>query len=204
LSAYGTLPAAAGHALVSIGFASADHKLARKALFVAAAHCGPAVQGEIWKRVDDEKLKDGRVAGLVALTKAPTVDSAIVAALDSGKLLEWPPALAVTGTAFIAKHAPVPDAVRIIEGAAHAASHRALLLVGAWQLASRQRGDADKLLDLLPPGHAARNLLDSSVLLPENTLDQLGDVRVRKSVKQWFKEATTRVFGTPVAPTQED
>jgi hypothetical protein len=204
LSAYGVLPAATGNALVSIGFATADRKLGRKALLVAAAQGGPAVQTAIWKRVKDEKLQDGRVAGLVALTKAPAVDAGIVGAFDSAKLLEWPPTLAVTATAFIARHAPVHDAVRIIEDAAHAASHRALLLVGAWQLALRQPTAANGLLGLLPAGHPARQLLDSSIILPENALDQLGEVRIRKSVKQWFKAATSRAFGVPVAPAQEN
>jgi hypothetical protein len=59
-----------------------------------------------------------------------------------------------------------------------------LLLVGANAMAKRDRATADRILDLLEPGHPGRQLLTASEPLPASILDDLGKVQLREAVRK--------------------
>ena len=160
-----------------------DRKLSQYALIVVA-NCGsPAMQAEMWNLVHIPKAKWIRLDALDALADAQTLDQGIVAQVSAEYLQNAPPILAVAASYLIGKHAPGDVVLRLFEEVASSNSRRALLLVGVAALAERDRALADAMLDLLEPGHAARQLLDARDPLPPEILDDLGEVRIREAVR---------------------
>lgn len=180
---YAPLPDDICRALLHRADVTPDRKLSQYALTVVADCGSVAMQNEIWNLVHIPKARWIRIDALNALAEAQSVDPAIVARVSVDYLLNAPPILAVAASCLIGKHAPCDDARRIFEEVASSNLRRALLLVGATALAERDRALADALLDLLEPGHAARQLLDAGDPLPPEILDDLGEVRIREAVR---------------------
>ena len=130
-----------------------------------------------------------RVEAMDALIMADVVEREILDAVTAKLILRLAPPLAASATILLAAHGSVEVAVTTIERIAHSTRHRALLLVGAWALAARDRGAAAGLLELLDPNHPAKRSLDlgQDELLPNTVLDNLGDARIRKAVRHWLK-----------------
>lgn len=160
-----------------------DRKLSQYALIVVA-NCGStAMQAEMWNLVHIPKARWIRIDALDALADAETLDQGIVAQVSAEYLQNAPPILAVAASHLIGRHAPSDDARRLFEEVASSNPRRALLLVGVAALAERDRALAYAMLDLLEPGHAARQLLDARDPLPPEILDNLGEIRIREAVR---------------------
>jgi hypothetical protein len=95
-----------------------------------------------------------------------------------------PPILAVPATVLVSRHAPVEEAIRVLETIASSNAHRALLLIGAVELETRDRDSAARVLSFLGADHAAGTLLDAGQPLPVHALDDLGSARLRKHVRE--------------------
>jgi hypothetical protein len=99
-------------------------------------------------------------------------------------LLKSPPILAASAAHLIGTHASPPSAVKLFERIASSNKRRALLLVGANAMASRDRAAADRIIDLLEPDHPGRQLLAVEKPLPTSILDDLGSVQLREAVRK--------------------
>jgi hypothetical protein len=185
---YGTLPDAMGDELLELAGETSDRSVRQEALSAAAQLCGPEIRKKIWSLAANEQL-GFRVDATDALMGASTVEVDIVRQITADRLIRLPAALAASETVLVSVHLPVPDAVRIVEQMGHSNSHRALVLLGAVALESRDRAAALGLLDLLDAEHPARKLLDlDGELLPRTVLDDLGDVRIRRYVRPWLPD----------------
>jgi hypothetical protein len=189
LAQYGTLPNEIGVELVELAKGTADRQLRRGALGAAAQLCGTEIRRNIWALVANRELGWQRVDAMDALSTASMVEADIVGKITADRLMRLPAPLVASATVLLSTHLPIADAVRILERAGHSHSHRALLLLGAAALESRDRRAALSLLELLDVGHPARRLLDSDdVLLPRTVLDDLGDIRIRRYVRPWLND----------------
>ncbi|XSC47599.1 hypothetical protein ACF1BQ_020485 [Bradyrhizobium sp. RDT10] len=188
LATYGSLGDEVGIKLVELAKETADRQLRRDALSAAAQLCGPEIRRDIWSLVANKELGWLRVDAIDALSTATTVEPEIVGRVTEDRLMRLPAPLAASATVLLGTHLPVADAVRILERVGHSQSHRALLLLGAVALETRDRGAALGLLELLDAGHPARRLLASDEPLPRTVLDDLGHVRIRRYVRQWLAD----------------
>jgi hypothetical protein len=189
LAQYGSLPDAIGDDLLELARETTDRRLRQTTLGAAAQLCGPEIRKKIWTLVANKQIGGLRVDALDALSTASTVEVDIVKRITVDSLIKLPAPLAVSATVLVSAHLAVPDAVRILEHIGHSNSHRALLLLGAAALESRDRAAALGLLDLLGAKHPARKLLDlNGELLPSTVLDDLGDVRIRRYVRPWLQD----------------
>ncbi|MGY4433933.1 hypothetical protein ACVWWO_006410 [Bradyrhizobium sp. F1.13.1] len=186
LAKYGSLEDGIGSKLVALANETADRQLRRDALSAAAQLCGPKIRQEIWSLVANKELDWLRVDAIDALSSATTVEPELVRKITEDRLMRLPAPLAASAAVLVGAHLPVADAVRILERVGHSQSHRALLLLGAVALESRDRDAALGLLELLDLGHPARGLLASDELLPRTVLDDLGHVRIRRYVRPWL------------------
>lgn len=187
LDKYGSLDDESGTKLIELAKETSDPQLRRDALSAAARLCGPAIRRQIWSLFADKALGWPRVDAIDALSTASTVELEIVGKITADRLMRLPAPLAASATVLVGAHLPVADAVQIFERVGHSQSHRALLLLGAAALESRDRGAALGLLGLLDAGHPAQRLLAPSELLPPTVLDDLGHVRIRRYVGQWLR-----------------
>jgi hypothetical protein len=186
---YGSLTDALGDDLLVLARKTSDRSLSQVALTKAAELCGPQIRKKIWEIVADKKLDWLRVDAINALSAATTVEADIVKRITADRLLRLSAPLAVSATVLASAHLPVGDVVHILEQVGNSNSHRALLLLGIVVLGPRDRTAAVRLLDLLDVGHPGRRILDSDgVLLPRSTLDDLGDVRIRRYVRPWLQD----------------
>ncbi|HDZ39587.1 MAG TPA: hypothetical protein ENH62_15155, partial [Marinobacter sp.] len=119
-----------------------------------------------------------------ALADADSVDPSIVADLKPAFLLSSPAILAAPAAHLVGTHAPAEIALQLFERVASSNKRRALLLVGANAMAERDRPTADRILDLLEPGHPGRQLLTAAEPLPVSILDDLGKVQLREAVRK--------------------
>lgn len=188
ISRYGTLSNETGVALIKLGKETADRQLRRDAFACASELCGPEIRGELWALTTNRELGWPRVDAMDALSTASVIEADIVGKITAERLMRFPAPLAASAVALVSAHLPVGDAVRLLEQVGHSYSHRALLLVGAVGLEKRDRGAALGLLNLLDANHPARRLLESGGLLSPTALDDLGDVRIRRYVRQWLKD----------------
>lgn len=186
LAKYGSLEDWIGGKLVELAKDTADRQLRRDALSAAAQLCGPKIREEIWSLVAIKELGWLRVDAIDALSTATTVEPELLGKITEDRLMRLPAPLAASATVLVGAHLPVADALRILERVGHSQSHRALLLLGAVALESRDRGAALGLLKLLDAGHPAQALLASDELLPSTVLDDLGHVRIRRYVRPWL------------------
>ena len=81
-----------------------------------------------------------------------------------------------------------------MERIAQSTKKRALLLLGAYFLAERDRHAAIRLLTLLGLDHPAQRLLDltDGEKLPRTALDDLGHIRVRNAVQDWLSDKVAK------------
>lgn len=107
-----------------------------------------------------------RLDALDALADADTVAPGIVANVTPAFLLKSPPVLAASAAHLVGAHASPSIAVKMFERIASSNKRRALLLVGANAMKSRNRAAADRIIDLLEPDHPGRQLLAVEQPLP--------------------------------------
>lgn len=70
---------------------------------------------------------------------------------------------------------------------AHSNADRSLAVLGAYFLQDRDPDAAQRILDLLPENHLARQICaDEDELLPASVLDGLGDVKRQRWVHKWL------------------
>lgn len=190
LGTYTTLSDEVGEALLSRAERTDDRALGVVALDTAAQCCGPAIRREIWALSFIDQPRWVRVDAIDALSRADVVESEILDSITSRLLLQLVPPLAASACVLLAVHGRVGAVVEAMERIAHSTKRRALLLLGVWGLAYRDRPAAIKLLALLDADHPARRLLDlaDSERLPKTVLDDLGHVRFRKAVQGWLND----------------
>ncbi len=183
MAAYAALSDPVGKLLLNRADKTPDRRLSQYALIVAANCCSEAIQHDIWNLVNLREARWVRLDALDALADADAIDPSIVALISPPYIFSSPVILAVSAIRLLGKHAPYADVQRIFTEVASANSWRALLLVGVVALAERDDARARLMLDLLEPGHPARQILDSGDPLPSTILDDLGDVLVRERVR---------------------
>ena len=190
LAAYGSLSDDIGEALLFRAERTDDRSLGIVALNAAAQCCGPAIRKEIWALSFLDQLRWVRVDAIDALSGAEAVESDILDTITAKHLLRLAPPLAASACVLLATHGRVDAVVEAMERIAHSTKWRALLLLGVYGLADRDRHAAIRLLALLNSDHAARRLLDltDGEQLPNSALDDLGHIRIRKAVQGWLKD----------------
>ena len=190
LAAYGNLSDDIGEVLLRRAKRTDDRSLGIVALNTAAECCGPAIRKEIWALSFIDQPRWVRVAAINALTRVDVVESEILDAITAELLLRLPPPLAASACVLFASHGRVDAVVEAMERIAHSTKRRALLLLGVYVLADRERQAAIELLALLCPDHPARRLLNltEGEQLPNTALDDLGHVRIRKAVQVWLND----------------
>ena len=194
LGAYSILSNEIGEVLLALAKRTDDRLLSIDALNTAAKRCDSEIRQKIWALAFIKEHRWVRVDAIDALTFADIVEGGIIETITPKLILRLAPPLAASVTVLLAAHGTVDVAVRTIEQVAHSGKHRALLLVGAWALADRDRGAAAGLLELLEPDHPGKRLLDLGPCerLPNTVLDDLGDIRIRKAVRNWLKDSIAK------------
>lgn len=184
LSANAPLSDAVGDMLLHLADSTADRTLSQCALIVAAHCCSAVIQQKMFNLVTIPEARWIRLDALDALADADTVAPDIVANLTPAFLLKLPPVVAASAAHLIGAHASPLSAVKMFERIASSNKRRALLLVGANAMASRNRAAADRIIDLLEPGHPGRQLLAVEQPLPTSILNDLGTVQLREAVRK--------------------
>jgi hypothetical protein len=195
LAAYGGLTDDIGEALLLQAERTDDRSLDVVALNTAAQCCGPAIRQKIWALSFLDQARWVRVDAIDALSFADVVENDILDAITAKLILRLPPPLAASACVLLAVHGQVDAAVEAMERIAHSTKRRALLLLGAYGLAERDRDAATGLLALLDTDHPARRLLDltDGEKLPASALDDLGHIHIRKVVQEWLNEKVAKV-----------
>ena len=190
LAAYGKLSDDIGEALLFRAERTDDRSLGIVALDTAAQCCGPAIRNRIWALSFLDQPRWVRVDAIDALVKADVVEDDILDAITAKLLLQLAPPLAASACVLLAVHGRVAAVVETMERIAHSTKKRALLLLGVYGLANRDRHAAIELLALLDSDHPARRLLDltNGEQLPKTALDDLGHIRIRKAVRSWLND----------------
>ena len=190
LAAYGSLLDEIGEALLFRAERTDDRSLGAVALDAAAQCCGPAIRKKIWALSFLDQLRWVRVDAIDALSGADVVESDILDEITAELLLRRSSPLAASACVLLATHGRVDAVVKVMERIAHSTKRRALLLLGVYGLADRDRHAANVLLALLGSDHPARHLLDltGDEQLPETALEDLGHIRIRKVVQGWLND----------------
>ena len=147
-------------------------------------------QEKIWALSFLDQLRWVRVDAIDALSGADVVESDILDEITAELLLRRSSPLAASACVLLATHGRVDAVVKVMERIAHSTKRRALLLLGVYGLADRDRHAANVLLALLGSDHPARHLLDltGDEQLPETALEDLGHIRIRKVVQGWLND----------------
>jgi len=183
LTRYDDLPADLGPELLDLADRTPDREVSQHALIMAAHAFGADIRTKLWEMAMMPVSRWIRVDALDALADAEFVEPEIVAQVTAPLLLKLPAVLAVPAAVLLCNHAMPMEAVSVFERIASSNNRRALLLVGAAMLAPNHPVEADLILDLLEPGHPARDLLSAAAPLPTSVLDDLGKVRLRRAVR---------------------
>jgi len=184
LAANGPLSDAIGDTLINLADTTLDRTLSQYALIAAARCCSSGIQQKIYNLVNIPEVRWIRMDALDVLANADSVDASIVARLTPAFLLNSPEILAAPAAHLVGAHAFAEDALKLFELVSSSNKRRALLLVGANAMARRDRTTADRILDLLEPGHLGRQLLAAADPLPASILDDLGSVQLREAVRK--------------------
>lgn len=198
LALYEDLPADLGPELLNLADRTPDRELSQDALIVAAHAFGADIRMKLWEMGSIPASRWIRLDALDALADAEFVEQEVVAQVTAPLLLKLPAVLAVSAAVLLCNHATPMRAVSVFERVASSNNHRALLLVGAATLAPNHPAEAAQILDLLEPGHPARDLLSAAAPLPTAVLDNLGKVRLRRAVREKLGD---RLIDPPVAET---
>lgn len=193
LARYETLTDDVGLQLLALADRTPDRGLSQVALILASHSCGPDIRVRIWAMVNIPESRWIRLEALDALADADLVESDIVSQVTAQLLLQLPVVLAVPATVLLGNHAPVADVVLILERVASSNKRRALLLIGAVTLSSRDLDATRRVLDLLEPNHPARAILDATEPLPVSILDDLGKIRLRRAVRERLGERLAEI-----------
>ncbi|GMM94504.1 hypothetical protein [Qipengyuania sp. MTN3-11] len=183
LDAYSALSDADCDRLLALAEETRDRLLSAFALIIAAAKGSASTREKIWAIASRPAAKWVRLDALDALADSPLVEASIVAQVTPELVMALPHIVAIPAVTLVASHAPVGTAVSMLERIASANRHRALLLIGALGLQSRDLQAAAHVLELLGPNHPAATLLSSAAPLPPNALDDLGPAMLRKHVR---------------------
>ena len=186
LAEYEWLDDDVGLQLLALSDHTPDRQLSQFALILAVNSFSPEIRARIWEMVHIPAARWIRLDALDALVAAELVELAIASQVTPQLLLSLRTILAVPATVLLANHVPVADVIRTLERVASSNKRRALLLVGAATLNSRNNEAAYRVRDLLEPNHPARALLDTKDPLPSSILDDLGKVRLRRAVREWL------------------
>ena len=194
LADYGNLSDEIGEALLVQAERTDDRSLGIVALNTAAQGCGPAIRRKIWDLSFLDQPRWVRVDAIDALSQADVVESGILGVINANFLLRLAPPLAASACVLLAKHGRVDTVVGTMERIADSTKKRALLLLGAYGLADRDRHAANGLLALLGPNHPAQRLLDltDGDQLPKTALDDLGHVRIRRAVQRRLNDKISK------------
>lgn len=196
LAHYDDLPADLGPELLNLADRTPDREVSQDALIVAAHAFGADIRMKLWEMALMPESRWIRLDALDALADAEFVEQEIVAQVTAPLLLKLPAVLAAPAAVLLCNHATPMQAVNVFERIASSNNHRALLLVGAATLAPNHPVEADQILDLLEPGHPARDLLSAAAPLPTSVLDNLGKVRLRRAVRERLGD---RLIDPPVS-----
>ena len=190
LRAYGSLSDDIGDALLRQAERTDDPSLGIVALNTAAECCGQAIRKRIWALSFIDQARWIRVDAINALIQAGLVESDILDEITAELLFKLAPHPAASASVLLAFHGQVDAVVDTMERIAHSTKRRALLLLGVYGLAERDREAAVKLLSLLESDHPARRLLDlaGDEQLPKSALDDLGDIRIQRAVLGWLDD----------------
>ena len=190
LATYGNLSDDIGEVLLLRAERTEDSSFGIVALNTAAKCCGSAIRKKIWAFSLIDRPRWVHVNAINALIQVGFVESEILDEITAKLLLQLPPSLAASACVLLASHGRVDAVVETMERIAHSTERRALLLLGVYALASRERQAANDLLALLDPDHPSRRLLDltEGEQLPNTALDDLGHVRIRKIVRVWLND----------------
>ncbi|WP_313497359.1 HEAT repeat domain-containing protein [Pseudoxanthomonas mexicana] len=172
-----------GDSLVDLANTTVDRTLSKYALIVAANCCSSGIQQKIWSLINISEARWIRLDAIDALADADSLSLSIVGHLTPDFLLHSPAIVAAPAAHLVGAHATANDALKLFERIANSNKRRALLLVGANAMAGRDRATADRILDLLEPGHPGRQLLAATEPLSGSILDDLGEVRLREAVR---------------------
>ncbi|OBR79251.1 hypothetical protein A7D35_00040 [Xanthomonas arboricola] len=183
LADYTPLSDAIGDSLIDLANTTTDRALSKYALIVAA-NCGSSeIQQQIWSLINIPEARWIRLDAIDALADADSLSLSVVGYLTPDFLLHSPAIVAASAAHLVGAHATANDALKIFERIANSNKRRALLLVGANAMAGRDRVTADRILDLLEPGHPGRQLLAATEPLSGSILDDLCEVRLREAVR---------------------
>ena len=190
LAAYGSLSDEIGEGLLFRAERTHDRSLGIVALDTAAECCGPAIRKRIWTLSFLDPPRWICVDAIDALIEADVVESDILDLITGKLLVRMAPPLAASACVLLAIHGRVDAVIEAMEQMAQSTKRRALLLLGVYGLAERDRRAAMRLLALLGSDHPARRLLDleDGEQLPKTALDDLGHIRIRKAVQRWLDE----------------
>jgi hypothetical protein len=185
---YAPLEDAIGDMLLDLADKTNDRTLSQMALIVAANTCSANIQQKISNLVSLTEARWIRLDALEALADAQVLDPSITAHLDPTFLTSLPPVLAAHAAHLVGAHATTAVALALFTSVASVNRRRVLLLVGANAMAVRDRKVADQILDLLEPGHPARQILNAPEPLPFSVLDDLGSVALREYARKRLGE----------------
>lgn len=106
-------------------------------------------------------------------------DPTVLAKVEHSWFMASHPSLSAYGALVVGRHAAPSTVMVVASWFELAPQRRALLVPLAVGAAMRDPDLAAQVLDRLPPGHAARRLLDDdAAVLPHDALDDLGEVRI--------------------------
>jgi len=189
LAFYRPLSDQVGEHLINLGVTTTDRRLSQVCLEGAASHCSSAIRMKIFRLIGDHARGITRQDALNALIRADTIEPELLVPFTAERIVKLAPALAASAIVFVCRHATLANAVALCERIAHSNSHRSLALLGAAYLHERDDATGLAILNLLPDGHAARQLFDVDAgLLPATVLDDLGDVKLRHWVRLWLSD----------------
>ncbi|WP_163233879.1 hypothetical protein [Caulobacter rhizosphaerae] len=194
LGAYADLPADLGETLLALASATPDPILRDKALTFAAQRCGAMARRAIWKLAWSRPGGWDKIAALEALTSADTVEPAILKHLKGDFAHRLSPPYAVAALRLHTAHASDEAVLAMADALAADRRRRALVLVLADRAKARDTVLAASVMSRLPSDHPAQALLasDRKRKLPASVLDDLGDVRIRASVRRQLERDIER------------
>ncbi|WP_069374882.1 hypothetical protein [Herbaspirillum seropedicae] len=183
LAAYEHLSDQIGVTLLELASKTKDRSLRQVALLVAAIRCSTLIQLKIMDIAETIPISYFNLDALDALSNCQALSPSVATRVTSKFMMKKAPIFAVSAAHFVGTHAAPTVAVQIFEEVANLNQRRALLLVGANALATRDRVSADRVLNLLGPCHPGGKLLMTDTgTIPMSLLADLGDVRLLNAV----------------------
>lgn len=188
LAAYTPLSNEIGAHLIELATTTPDRALGQKCLQVAACYGSLAIRMKIRAMIGDRERGWLRLDALDALVFADTIEPEVLKPFTAERIMRLGPAPAASATVLVCVHAPLEVAVTLCERMAHSNADRSLAVLGAYFLQDRDPDAAQRILELLPEDHPARQICaDEDELLPASVLDGLGDVKRQRWVHKWLR-----------------